>query len=53
MPNPPQPTPAPPKTPDKPVDPAVYGGQWGGGDPKTSDPTPDRPDKIQTPPEKN
>jgi hypothetical protein len=55
MPNPPQPAPAKPTAnPDKPVDPAVYGSQWGPGDPKTSDqPPPDRPDKIKVPPEKN
>jgi hypothetical protein len=54
MPNPPRPAPAKPKTPDKPVDPAIYGGRWGPGEPKTSDlPPPDRPDKIEVPPEKN
>nr|MEA2799810.1 hypothetical protein [Phenylobacterium sp.] len=50
----PRPAPAKPKTPAKPVDPAIYGGQWGAGEPKTSDPPlSDRPDKIKIPPEKN
>ena len=48
---------APPGTPakGKPADPSVYGGQWGEGGPEKP-PGPngaDRPDKIETPPEKN
>jgi len=40
---------------DAPAEPDVYGGQWGdSGQEKTPGPPPaDRPDKIETPPEKN
>jgi hypothetical protein len=53
MPDTPRPKPAgaPPAT-----DPAVYGGQWGGGGNKPDDPTTpalDRPDRIETPNEKD
>jgi hypothetical protein len=54
MPDQPRTEPAKPTPPDKPVDPAIYGDQWGSGEPKPSAPSPpDRPDKITTPPEKN
>ena len=46
--------PKPPPQPDKPDDPAIYGGQWGGGDgtqkPGGTPPT-DRPGTIDEPPD--
>jgi len=46
---------APPSPQSPPADPDVYGGQWGAGDPKKppGQTPPDRPDKIETPPENN
>jgi len=50
-----QPTPPPPAKPNAPDDPSVYGGQWGnsGQEKKPGPPPSDRPQKIETPPEKN
>jgi hypothetical protein len=51
MPDQPQPAPG---TPSDSADSAVYGGQWGDGDKEKAPgtPPPDRPGKIETPPEK-
>jgi hypothetical protein len=51
MPDQPKPTPG---TPAEPIDPAVYGGQWGGGDKQKEPgvPPPDSPGRTEAPPGK-
>jgi hypothetical protein len=47
----PDPKPDDKPTPNRPRDPGVYGGQWGGGVKTPGPPPPDRPEPIKPPPE--
>jgi hypothetical protein len=47
----PKPPREPPPTPNRPKDPGVYGGQWGGDEKAPGPPPPDRPEPIKPPPQ--